>query len=46
MPSVADLPDNLTHTELMNRFGGVGGEGYSALLADIDRRVADLAVHR
>ena len=46
MPSVAGLPDNLTSTELTNRLGGIGGAGYVALLADIDRRVADLAVHR
>ena len=46
MPPWQDLPEFLTEAELQQRYGGVGGAAYEALLAEIDRRVAALPVFR
>jgi hypothetical protein len=46
MPRWDDLPEYLPEAEFRRRFGGVGGPEYERLLAEIDRRVAALAVMR
>jgi hypothetical protein len=45
-PPAADLPEGLAETELQAGYGGVGGEGYGRLLAEIERRVATCAAYR
>ncbi len=42
LPRVDDLPEFLTDASLQRRYGGVGGDGYERLLAEIDRRVEAL----
>jgi hypothetical protein len=44
MPDVTGLPDNLSESEFTKRFGGVGAPAYNALLDDIARRIAGLAL--
>ncbi|WP_406693495.1 hypothetical protein V5E97_20910 [Singulisphaera sp. Ch08] len=39
-PEVADLPEDLNRDEFQAKFGGVGGEAYRELVAEIDRRLA------
>ena len=39
-PPAADLPEGLTDAELQTKYGGVGGEGYSRIIQDIERRIA------
>jgi hypothetical protein len=39
-PEAADLPEGIQETELQTRYGGVGGEGYGRLTAEIERRIA------
>jgi uncharacterized protein YfiM (DUF2279 family) len=46
MPAIDGLPDNLSDAELTRRFGGVGGVGYTAMVREIDQRVANLALYR
>lgn len=42
MPRGDDLPEGLSDEELERRYGGVGGAGYRALVAEIEARVARL----
>jgi hypothetical protein len=42
MPRGDDLPEGLSDAELGRRYGGVGGAGYRALVAEIEARVAGL----
>ena len=44
LPRVDDLPEFLSEPEFLRRFGGVGAPPYNALLAEIDRRIAALAL--
>jgi hypothetical protein len=46
MPAFSDLPEGLNEQELQRRFGGVGGPEYQRMQAEIDRRVAALALFR
>lgn len=46
MPRWRDLPEFMTEAEFLQRYGGVGAPAYEAMLAEIDRRVAELAVLR
>ncbi len=46
MPRWDDLPEYLPEAEFRRRFGGVEAPEYQRLLAEIDRRVAALAVMR
>ena len=39
-PEAKDLPEGIQEAELQTRYGGVGGEGYSRLTAEIERRIA------
>jgi hypothetical protein len=40
-PEAADLPEGIPDAELQSRYGGVGGEGYRRIMAEIERRLAD-----
>ncbi len=46
MPNVSDLPEFLSEAEFKRRFGGVDGEGYAAMMAVIEQRVAALPLLR
>lgn len=46
MPATADLPEFMPQAEFKRRFGGLEGEKYRQMLADIERRVTALAVNR
>ena len=46
MPEARDLPEALPEAEFVARYGGVDGTGYRRMLAEIDARVAALAVLR
>lgn len=46
MPNAADLPEFLSEAQFLSRYGGVGGPGYQAMLADIEARVAALALYQ
>ncbi len=46
MPRWKDLPEFMSEAEFVQRYGGVGAPAYEAMLAEIDRRVAELAVLR
>jgi len=46
MPAVADLPEFLSEAEFQRRYGGVGGAGYQAMLAQIETRIAALPLFR
>ncbi len=45
-PPAADLPERIPGAVLRRRYGGVGGPGYQALIAEIERRVAACAAYR
>lgn len=45
-PPAADLPDGIPDAELQSRYGGVGGETYRQLIAEIERRIAACAAYR
>jgi len=44
MPIVSDLPELLPEAEFMALYGGVDGEGYRRILADIEARIDALAL--
>ena len=46
LPRTDDLPEFMPDAEFRRRFGGVGAPAYLALLAEIDRRIADLPLFR
>lgn len=46
MPNVADLPEFMPEREFKRRFGGVGEPAYAAMMQEIERRVAALALYR
>lgn len=45
-PRAADLPEDIMDAELQSRYGGVGGEGYNKLVAEIERRIAACPAYR
>ena len=45
-PSVADLPEKITGDALLKDYGGLGGAEARRLLAEIDRRIAELPLYR
>mgnify|MGYP005841377213 CR=1 FL=1 len=45
-PEAADLPEGISDAELHDRYGGVGGEGYQAVMREMDRRLARCAALR
>lgn len=46
MPATADLPEFMPEREFQRRFGGIGAPPYKKMMADIEARVAALAVYR
>jgi len=46
LPRVHDLPEFLPAAEFERRFGGVDGEPFRQLMADIDRRIDALPLYR
>jgi len=45
-PDITGLPDNMTQSEFENRYGDVESQTYRDLVADIDRRIAQVPVYR
>ena len=45
-PEVKDLPEFMQEAEFKSRYGGIGGAEYRKMMAEIERRVAALAVFR
>ena len=45
-PPAADLPEGIPDAELQSRYGGVGGEPYRQLIAEIERRISACAAYR
>ena len=39
LPSVADLPEDLSQREFLRRFGGVGSPAYQQMMRDIEGRL-------
>lgn len=46
LPALGDLPDFMPEADFVRRFGGVGAPAYEAQLAEIDRRLLELALLR
>ncbi len=46
MPEVRDLPEFLSETEFLRRFGGVGQPRYQQLVDQIEQRIAALPLYR
>jgi hypothetical protein len=40
VPQAADLPEDITDAELQSQYGGIGGEGYSNLIEEVERRIS------
>jgi hypothetical protein len=45
-PPAADLPEEIPLNRFEQEYGGVGGEGYRKIIAEIDRRVAGCAAYQ
>ena len=46
LPELKDLPEFMQEAEFKRRYGGIGGAEYRKMMAEIERRVAALAVFR
>lgn len=46
LPPVDGLPEHMSRAELERRFGGVGSPAYQAVVEEVERRVARLALYR
>ena len=46
MPATADLPEFLPEADFLKRYGGVGAAPYNQMLAEIETRIAGLAMYR
>jgi len=46
MPATKDLPEFIPEAEFKKRYGGVGAPAYKQMMADIERRIAALALYR
>ncbi len=46
VPPAQDLPEYMSETEFLRRFGGVGAPAYNAQLVEIDRRIESLPLLR
>ena len=44
MPDVADLPEFMSEAEFKQRYGGIGAPRYNEMMAEIERRIAALAI--
>lgn len=45
-PALADLPEFMGQAEFQRRFGGIGQPAYRRMEAEIERRIAALAIYR
>jgi hypothetical protein len=45
-PRADHLPEGVSEADLQLQYGGVGGEGYCRMIAEIERRIATCAVYR
>ncbi len=45
-PFTSDLPEFMPEAEFLQRFGGTQGEAYKRMMAEIERRVAELAINK
>jgi hypothetical protein len=45
-PAVSDLPEFMAEAEFKRRFGGVNGTAYKRMMAEIERRIANLPAFR
>ncbi len=45
-PAIGDLPEFMAQAEFQRRFGGVGQPAYQRMEAEIERRIAGLAIYR
>ncbi len=46
MPKTSDLPEFMPEAEFQRRFGGLKGEAYRQMMAEIEQRIAGLAINR
>ena len=46
MPATDDLPEFMPDAEFTRRFGGIGAPAYARMMADIESRIAALALYR
>jgi len=46
LPEVRDLPEFMAETEFIRRFGGIDAPAYRTMMADIEQRIAALALYR
>ena len=46
LPRIDDLPEFLPGSVFIHRYGGVGGQGYTRLLDEIEARIAALPLYR
>jgi hypothetical protein len=46
MPATKGLPELMGEAEFKRRFGGVGAPAYNRMVAEIERRIADLRLYR
>jgi len=42
-PQAADLPEGISDPELQSKYGGVGGQGYTRVIEEMERRIAACA---
>jgi hypothetical protein len=45
MPETGDLPEYLSEAEFRRRFGGLDGPEYNKIMAEIERRISNLALY-
>lgn len=46
MPSPEGLQEQMSEQDFKRRYGGIGGTGYQRVLADIERRIGEVALYR
>lgn len=46
MPATEGLPESMGEAEFKRRFGGVGAPAYNRMVAEIERRIANLRLYR
>jgi hypothetical protein len=46
LPNVKDLPEFMQDADFKRRYGGIGGANYNTMMADIEGRIAGLALYR
>ena len=46
MPATSDLPEFMPEPEFKRRFGGIGEPAYARMMAEIEKRIAELSLYR